>query len=172
MKISSPALLMLAAFSTGFAPSMSLFARGGTCPRDPDIKSHPKLFGKARLRFKKENGEKTPDFRVETATSPEARTHGLMYRKKMGSLEGMIFDFHSSQPLSFWMHNTCLPLDMIFIGENRKVAGVVTAPPLNDEPRSVPGDHRWVVELNAGAAKKYGITEGAELLLNLPLASP
>jgi uncharacterized membrane protein (UPF0127 family) len=58
------------------------------------------------------------------------------------------------------MKNTCIPLDMVFVDESNRVIGVVTAPPLNEDPRQVPGFSKYVVELAAGVAKKTGIALG------------
>jgi uncharacterized membrane protein (UPF0127 family) len=58
------------------------------------------------------------------------------------------------------MKNTCIPLDMVFVDESNRVIGVVTAPPLNEDPRQVPGFSKYVVELAAGVAKRTGIALG------------
>ena len=54
-------------------------------------------------------------FEVELATNDAERAHGLMFRKQLGAYEGMLFDFFKEMPVSFWMKNTLIPLDMVFI---------------------------------------------------------
>src|SRR4051812_25176543 len=63
--------------------------------------------------------------RVEIANSDESRTRGLMFRRDLPPDTGMIFVFPSSDEHAFWMHNTPLSLDLIFLGDDRAVAGVV-----------------------------------------------
>jgi uncharacterized membrane protein (UPF0127 family) len=95
---------------------------------------------------------------VELAVTPAERSRGLMYRKHLGESDGMLFLFEREQPQSFWMHNTYIPLDMIFIREDLTVLGVVeNAEPETDSSRNVPGSSRYVLEVNAGFARKHGI---------------
>lgn len=78
--------------------------------------------------------------------------------------EGMIFVYPAPVNQSFWMKNTYIPLDMIFVGQNWKVAGVLQNVPIsNTEPRSVDKDFMYVIELNAGSAKKGGIVAGSKV---------
>jgi uncharacterized membrane protein (UPF0127 family) len=84
-----------------------------------------------------------------------------MFREKLGTDEGMLFVFQESTDHSFWMKNTLLPLDMIFIDERREVAGVVErATPLSTEPRSVGRPSRFVLEVNGGFAAAHGVRVG------------
>jgi len=93
-------------------------------------------------------------------TEPERRV-GLMHRKHLDADAGMLFLFEAPQPLSFWMHNTYVPLDMIFITDTLAVLGVVeNAEPLTDSPRQVPGHSQYVLEVNAGYSRAHGIAAG------------
>ena len=78
--------------------------------------------------------------KVEVADTPDRRSLGLMYRKELASDAGMLFIFDATDHLSFWMKNTPLPLDMIFIGEDRRIVGIVKdAVPFTTTPRAVDG---------------------------------
>ena len=95
---------------------------------------------------------------VEVADTPDRRSLGLMYRKELAPEAGMLFIFDASQRLTFWMKNTVLPLDMIFIGDDHRVVGIVKdAVPYTTTPREVAGDSRYVLEVNAGFSERHGI---------------
>jgi uncharacterized membrane protein (UPF0127 family) len=103
------------------------------------------------------------DFVVEIAADDPSRQQGLMYRKKMANDRGMIFEFFQPQPLQFWMHNTRIPLDIIFVGQDGRIRTIVRqARPFDDTsvPRSGPVVARAVVEINGGLADRLGIREG------------
>lgn len=96
--------------------------------------------------------------RVEIAATDADRARGLMFRRELPQDHGMVFVFDRSAVQSFWMHNTLISLDMIFIGEDRRVAGIVAAaPPQTDAPRSVGKPSRYVVEVAAGEAAAHGV---------------
>jgi uncharacterized protein len=106
-------------------------------------------------------GKGEAQFYMETALDDAQRRRGLMWRPRMSDSWGMIFVYPGDRPLSFWMKNTLIPLDMIFIDERGKVTGVVHAA----EPRTLTSrtdgpPARYVLELNAGLAKRYGIAAG------------
>ncbi len=134
-----------------------------TCPADPSPAMNSKLYGHGTASFITPDG-KTHTFNVEIAKTEEAQERGLMYRTALADDAGMVFDFPNVHHATFWMHNTCIPLDMVFVSEDKLVIGVVTAPPLNDEGRSVPGLSKYVVELAAGVAKKRGIAIGTKFV--------
>lgn len=117
------------------------------------------------------NGSITsPHFRLEVAASDQARQVGLMYRKSLKSDRGMIFVFPESAEHSFWMKNTYIPLDMVFVGESMEVVGILKAvPPLNEVPRTVGKESVYVVELASGTTESMGIREGDRLHLLGPL---
>jgi len=98
---------------------------------------------------------------VEVVQTPEARQQGLMYRKQLAPNAGMLFIFERSEKHTFWMHNTLVPLDMIFITPDWRVLGIVeNATPLTDSSRSVPGESQYVLEVNAGFSRKTGLQSG------------
>ena len=100
-------------------------------------------------------------FQVEVADSPGKRQMGLMYRVDLADDHGMIFLFPEESQQSFWMKNTPRSLDMIFIGRERKIVGIVEqAAPFSLEPRSVEGKSQFVFEINGGLSKRYGFKTG------------
>jgi uncharacterized membrane protein (UPF0127 family) len=102
--------------------------------------------------------------RVEVVQTPQERQRGLMFRKQLDADAGMLFVFERPQHNVFWMHNTFLPLDMIFITRDMRVLGVVeNATPQTDSPREVPGESQYVLEVNAGYSRQHGITQGTRV---------
>jgi uncharacterized membrane protein (UPF0127 family) len=100
-------------------------------------------------------------FDVELALNEAERTHGLMFRKQLGPYEGMLFDFFQEAPVSFWMKNTLIPLDMVFIAADGTVRHVhANAVPLSTD--TIPSEHpvRAVLEINGGSALLLGIKPG------------
>ena len=98
---------------------------------------------------------------VELARTPQEQQKGLMYRERLDDGRGMLFLFDHPHGLSFWMHNTYIPLDMIFIGADRRVVGVVeNATPLTDEPRAVEGISQFVLEVPGGFSAAHRIGPG------------
>jgi uncharacterized membrane protein (UPF0127 family) len=100
-------------------------------------------------------------FSVELATNDAERSRGLMFRKELPEGHGMLFDFQTDQPVAFWMHNTYISLDMIFIGGDGRVLHVAeNAQPLSDALIPSGGPVRAVLEVIAGTARKLGIATG------------
>lgn len=102
-----------------------------------------------------------PRLEVELMLTEDHQQRGLMYRKALSDDRGMLFVWERPAVHSFWMHNTCLPLDMLFIDEQGFVAGIVeNAPTLSDESRSVDCPVSYVLEVNAGWSRKHGVKAG------------
>ena len=100
-------------------------------------------------------------FSVELATNAAERAVGLMNRKELPEGRGMLFDFHDDQPVQFWMHNTYIPLDMIFIaGDGRVVRVAENAKPMSDDLIPSGRPVRAVLEVIGGTARKFGIAPG------------
>ena len=99
--------------------------------------------------------------RVEIAADDASRVRGLMYRRSLEPDRGMIFVFPTTEEHSFWMHNTLLSLDMIFLDESRSVIGVVAnAAPQTDTLRTVGKPSRYVVEVAGGEAAAHAVGLG------------
>ena len=110
----------------------------------------------------------TPDgrhrFTIELADTPGERARGLMYRRSMQPDHGMLFDFQTEQPVAFWMKNTPLPLDMLFIDRNGIVVQIAAdTVPFSETPVPSEIPVQAVLELNAGTAKRLGIEPGARV---------
>lgn len=100
-------------------------------------------------------------FQVEVADSPAKRELGLQYRRELASNRGMIFLFPEESQQTFWMKNTPIPLDMIFINRDLKVVGIVEQTvPFSLDSRSVDAPSQYVLEINGGLAKRHGIQTG------------
>lgn len=96
---------------------------------------------------------------VEVASNDAQRQTGMMFRERLGAEEGMLFIFPTERRNSFWMHNTLIPLDMIFIDSEWKVVGIVErAEPLTDDPRGVQKMSQYVLEVNGGFAAQHGLS--------------
>jgi hypothetical protein len=100
-------------------------------------------------------------FQVEMAITPEEKEHGLMFRRELPDGQGMLFDFQFDQNVAFWMKNTYIPLDMLFIRSDGRILRIAE----NTEPlseRNIPsgGPVRAVLEVIGGTAKKLGIAPG------------
>ena len=95
---------------------------------------------------------------VEVMRTPAELAKGLMFRERLEPDAGMLFVFPASEHHAFWMKNTLIPLDMIFVGEDLRVVGVVAnAEPLTTIPRSVGKPSRYVLEVNGGWAAAHGV---------------
>jgi uncharacterized membrane protein (UPF0127 family) len=100
-------------------------------------------------------------FSVEMAENDAERAKGLMFRKQLPEGRGMLFDFHREQEVSFWMENTYIPLDMIFIrGDGRILRIAENTEPLSTRIISSGGPVRAVLEVIGGTARKLGIAPG------------
>ncbi len=102
-------------------------------------------------------------FYVEVADTPEKREIGLMFRKELGRKEGMFFVFDRPQVLHFWMKNTFIPLDIIFIDSERKIINIETLPALSSDICKSDGPAMYVLELYAGSCSKYRIKPGMKV---------
>lgn len=98
---------------------------------------------------------------LEVAATPAAQQRGLMYRTALADDHGMLFVFPDARPHDFWMKNTLIPLDMIFIAADGRVVGIrAETPPLSTAPIGVAEPSRWVLEVPGGYAARRGIAAG------------
>ncbi len=103
-------------------------------------------------------------FTVELADDPAERAQGLMNRESLGASQGMLFVYERPQRAAFWMRNTLIPLDMIFIGPAGRVLGVhPEAVPLDETPIDGGAGVQYVLEINGGLAGRIGIGPGTEV---------
>ncbi|MFM7403721.1 MAG: DUF192 domain-containing protein [Erythrobacter sp.] len=133
-----------------------------------DAARHP-VSGLEVIDLVVERGGKPLAFKVELADSPEAQARGLMFRTALGDFEGMIFPSAAPEQRSFWMKNTPLSLDIIFIGPDGRVLNIAanTVPySLDSVPSSGPAS--GVLELRGGRAADLGIVPGDLVNYTLP----
>jgi uncharacterized membrane protein (UPF0127 family) len=103
-------------------------------------------------------------FSVEVVDNDADRAKGLMYRKELPEGRGMLFDFHRDQEVSFWMQNTYIPLDMIFIrGDGRILRIEENTEPLSTRLIPSRGAVRAVLEVIGGTSRKLGIAPGDQV---------
>ncbi len=107
-------------------------------------------------------------FQVELAADDQSRAMGLMFREELPINQGMLFLFRREAPRSFWMLNTRIPLDIIYLDRDLKVVSIVAnARPCRRSPcRSYPstGPAQFVLELNGGQAADLGLEPGDQLV--------
>jgi uncharacterized membrane protein (UPF0127 family) len=100
-------------------------------------------------------------FSVEMAVTEPERAKGLMFRKELPEGRGMLFDFQREQEVGFWMQNTYIPLDMIFIrGDGRILRIAENTEPLSTRIIPSNGPVRAVLEVIGGTSRKFGIAPG------------
>ena len=100
-------------------------------------------------------------FRVEVARSSMEQAKGLMFRTQMGADEGMIFPMQPPRLASFWMRNTVIPLDIVFVGVDHRILNIAAnAVPYSETPIPSAGKVSAVLELNGGRAAALGIVAG------------
>jgi uncharacterized membrane protein (UPF0127 family) len=126
-------------------------------------KQSAEVLPKGKVVFSPE-GKPPVEVDVEIAANEPTRRQGLMFRNTLAENDGMLFLFPEEDQLSFWMKNTYLPLDMIFVKADKTVLGVVEgATPQSEESRFVEGKSQYVVEVNATFARRHGITTGTKV---------
>jgi uncharacterized membrane protein (UPF0127 family) len=136
------------------------------CLGGGDNDNGPDLTGKAGVKFTTPGGTELLSLTCELADTSEERAIGLMNRTEMGEFEGMVFYYNPPREVAFWMKNTLIPLDMVFVGPDFIVKRVSQADP---EP-GVPDDQltrypsgekvRYVIEMNQGLAEEFDIEPG------------
>jgi uncharacterized membrane protein (UPF0127 family) len=116
--------------------------------------------GYGQLQFLRQDGSKAVSITIEVADTAETRIKGLMERWSLPELHGMLFIFDVPEVQKFWMHNTPLSLDMIFLDENRRVLNIAeSTTPMSRQTYSSRGPAKSVVEVRAGFSKRHGIEE-------------
>ena len=108
-----------------------------------------------------QSGSQSHHFMVEVADTEKQREIGLMHRDSLASDHGMIFDFHAEQPVQFWMRNTFIPLDMLFIRSTGEIVFIAhNATPHSDAPVGPAQPVQAVLELAGGTAEQLGVKAG------------
>ncbi|MDP8232824.1 MAG: DUF192 domain-containing protein [Candidatus Zophobacter franzmannii] len=129
-----------------------------------ETKQYP--FTKHGILSVKDKNVHLADFEIEIVETPEKQEMGLMYRKQMAPNRGMLFPYDNPQPVSFWMKNTYLPLDMIFIDSDMKIVQISRdTVPYSEDPVPCFTPVIYVLELNAGISDMAGLTIGSVVSL-------
>jgi uncharacterized protein len=133
--------------------SSSVWAGGEEAPKSPVFQT-----GEVHIRSQ----QNTHVFKTELATTPAQHEYGLMYRRYLAPDAAMLFVFPQNRQITFWMHNTYIPLDMLFISERGAVLEIVqNATPLSDTPIPSQSDKvRAVLEVAGGTVARLGLGVG------------
>ena len=151
--------LLLGSALLAAAPALAQIPRQDpkTCKGQPEIKPLERL----QIR----TGKGAQSFLVEVADSEMEREYGLMCRRTLAADHGMLFLFAKAGPQMFWMRNTLIPLDIIYIGENGRVVSVSrNVQPLDESGAPSAGPAKFVLELAAGRAAQIGLLPGDRVL--------
>jgi uncharacterized membrane protein (UPF0127 family) len=112
--------------------------------------------------------ERIITFKTELADTPQAQARGLMFRNELADDEAMIFPSDAPEQRSFWMKNTPLPLDIIFIGTDGRITNIENAVPYSLDPVPSAGLATAVFEIRGGLSEKLGIKPGDKVDFKLP----
>jgi uncharacterized protein len=132
------------------------------CPKDPE--KTPSQLRLGKVTFTEPRGETVA---VEIPDSDHDVERGLMYRTRMPPDHGMLFVFGEKSNHAFWMHNTCISLDLLFIDSDGLIVGIEeSTPTLSDDALEVGCGSKYVLELNAGWARAHGVSAGQKVNLD------
>ncbi len=122
----------------------------------------PQFKKEGDLEFLKKDGKETlRKIDIELAENDDERMQGLMYRKSMDDNKGMLFIFQKEEPQSFWMKNTIMPLDIIYVNSKKEIVKIFkNTIPFSEKSLPSGNPATYVVEVNGGFTDKYGIKEG------------
>ena len=155
--------LLLAACSPGAgeaSPAADQTAGGQAAGGQAAGAVHP-VSGLAVVPLTVTSGKARHTFRVEVAGTSAEQAKGLMFRTAMGPDEGMIFPMNPPRMASFWMRNTVIPLDLVFVGPDGRILNIAAnAVPYDERPLSSAGLVKGVLELGGGRAAQLGIVAG------------
>lgn len=134
----------------------------GSCQKDEPNGTGP-VSSDAAVYLRAHDGQELK-VRVELALDFEARRKGLMFRDSMPEDRGMLFVFPVQEEQSFWMKNTYIPLDMLFIDEELTIVGIIhEAQPRTTTSQTVGVESKYVLEVNGGYCRRHGVREGSKV---------
>lgn len=153
-----PAMAVALALNACSSEAADGVGQGGG--RDAAAAVHP-ISGLPVVGLTVTHGKVMHRFRVEVARTGPEQEKGLMFRTSLGADEGMIFPMEAPRLASFWMKNTVIPLDIIYVGFNRRILNVAAnAVPYDETPINSAGPAIAVLELKGGRAAELGIVAG------------
>lgn len=166
-----PALAPIAALLLLSTVALIGCSRGGAeaaSSQTPSTRVHP-VSGLPIVALAVESQGKVHKFAVEVASTEAEQAKGLMFRTAMGADEGMIFPRKEARMAAFWMRNTVIPLDIIFIGPDRRILNIgAEAQPYDETPVPSSGPVIAVLELNGGRAAQLGLAPGDKVSWKAP----
>jgi uncharacterized protein len=137
-------------------------ATGAACPNDTEIDAGKLPMGEVSFP----DSPNAPKIEVELAKNPHDVEKGLMFRRSMADDHGMLFKLEGRTDHKFWMQNTCIPLDMLFVDDDGLIVGIVEgAEPLTQATRSVGCPSSFVLEVNGGWTRKRGVKPGQKITI-------
>jgi uncharacterized membrane protein (UPF0127 family) len=144
------------------APKIPAPADAEQCP--PDTEPNAPKLAMGEVTFPE--APNSPRVEVELAKNHHDVERGLMYRRSMPDDHGMLFKLDERREQTFWMKNTCIPLDMLFVDDDGVIVGIVEgAAPLTETTRSVGCPSVFVLEMNGGWVRKHGVAPGQKLTI-------
>lgn len=121
----------------------------------------PQFLKEGELTFIKNDSTELKSIDIEIADKEEERVQGMMFRKSMSDDMGMLFIFERLEPRSFWMRNTLISLDIIYVDDKMKIVDIAhRAEPKSEKSIPSKADALYVVEVRGGFCEEYGINEG------------
>jgi len=135
-------------------------------PKSAEIQSlEPQFTEEGVGAFVDQNGDTVASFRLELAETAAETAQGMMYRRSVPEGTGMLFIMAEERPQSFWMRNTYVPLDIIYLNADGTVVSIqANAQPMNDMPLPSEGPAKYVLEIAGGRSAQYGIKTGLKWL--------
>lgn len=127
--------------------------------------SNPDTFrADGTLTFLRPNGSSIRSIEIEIAADPATRQRGLMYRRQMTLNQGMLFIFDDEDMRSFWMANTPIPLDIMFVGADSQMVNIARrTKPLSQEHVNSTGPAQYVVEVRGGFSERFGLDDSTRI---------
>lgn len=153
------AIAACALFAIACSPQTAAEPTAATAEAQPASGGQPQT-GLPQVPLTIASASGTHDFTVDVAATPEQQERGLMFVRSLAPDRGMIFPYDPPRPIGFWMKNTLIPLDMIFIRADGTIARIATARPLDETPVQSGEPVAAVLEIAGGRAAELGIKAG------------
>lgn len=148
-----------------WALALTLFGLLTGCSQESGDGQEPPPFDpEGVLAFERPDGTRITAIAIEVAESDSAKERGLMERRSMPARGGMFFPYKDAAPRTFWMANTYIPLDIIFVGPDSQVVNIAKGTrPLSEQQVSSDAPAQYVVEVRAGFTGRHGITDSTRI---------
>jgi uncharacterized membrane protein (UPF0127 family) len=144
--------------------AVTVFLMLGACSSDEPDPEETSFQTEGRLAFLQPNGDTLRTIDIEIADTNEERQRGLMHRRSLGYDRGMLFIFDEVDDGGMWMRNTPLPLDIVFVAPDSQVINIARrTTPFSDETIEPAAPRKFVVEVRAGFADRFGLTDSTRI---------